>query len=343
MPAHHEQAPIAPEGSPMAHSVSPNLPPDTQREMLRRMLTIRRFEERASDDYRAGKIYGVVHCYIGEEAVAVGVCSALAPGDRIISTHRGHGHCIAKGADLDRMMAELYGRQTGYCKGKGGSMHIADFGIGMLGANGIVAGGIAIVTGAGLAAQMEGKGRVAVSFFGDGAANAGPFHECLNIAAAWKLPMIYVCENNMYAAQTAAAATHALPDVAGRAPRYPHPGTVVDGNDIFAVHQAASRAADRARSGAGPSLIECKTYRWRAHTERRGQPDPRDPAEIEAWKGRDPIARLERQMREQGILDDAGLQSIEREIAAALEAAVAFAESSPFPTPEQATEDAFAA
>ena len=185
----------------MSMSLSPNLPPDKQREMLRQMLTIRRFEERASADYHAGKIYGVVHCYIGEEAVAVGVCSALDRGDRIISTHRGHGHCIAKGADLNRMMAELYGRQTGYCKGKGGSMHIADFGIGMLGANGIVAGGIAIVTGAGLAAQMEGKGGVAVSFFGDGASNAGPFHECLNIAATWKLPMLYVCENNMYAAQ----------------------------------------------------------------------------------------------------------------------------------------------
>ena len=253
-------------------SLSPNLPPDKQREMLRQMLTIRRFEERASDDYRAGKIYGVVHCYIGEEAVAVGVCTALDPRDRIISTHRGHGHCIAKGADLNRMMAELYGRQTGYCKGKGGSMHIADFGIGMLGANGIVAGGIAIVTGAGLAAQMEGKGGVAVSFFGDGASNAGPFHECLNIAATWKLPMLYVCENNMYAAQTAAAATHALGDVAGRAAGYGIPGVVVDGNDAFAVYQAANTAVARARAGDGPTLIECKTYRWRGHTERAGSP-----------------------------------------------------------------------
>src|SRR5215204_187804 len=271
-------------------SLSPtNLPPDRQREILRQMLTIRRFEERASADYLAGKIYGVVHCYIGEEAVAVGVCSALGQGDRIISTHRGHGHCIAKGADLNRMMAELYGRQAGYCKGKGGSMHIADFGIGMLGANGIVAGGISIITGAGLAAQMEGKGGVAVSFFGDGASNAGPFHECLNIAAAWKLPMLYVCENNMYAAQTAAVATHALPDVAGRAAGYGIPGVVVDGNDAIAVFQAASQAVERARSGAGPTLIECKTYRWRAHTERRGQPDPRDRAEMESWQRRDPI------------------------------------------------------
>jgi acetoin:2,6-dichlorophenolindophenol oxidoreductase subunit alpha len=327
----------------MSMSLSPNLPPDTQRAMLRQMLTIRRFEERASADYHAGKIYGVVHCYIGEEAVAVGVCTALDRGDRIISTHRGHGHCIAKGADLNRMMAELYGRQTGYCKGKGGSMHIADFDIGMLGANGIVAGGISIITGAGLAAQMEGKGGVAVSFFGDGASNAGPFHECLNIAATWKLPMLYVCENNMYAAQTSATATHALPDVAARAAGYGIPGIVVDGNDIVAVHQAAIRAVERARSGGGPTLIECKTYRQRAHTERKGQPDPRDKAEVATWMQKDPITLLERQMRDQGDLDDAGLQTIEREVMAALEAAVAFAEASPFPLPEQATDDVFAA
>lgn len=324
-------------------SLSPNVPPDKQREMLRQMLTIRRFEERASDDYLAGKIYGVVHCYIGEEAVAVGVCSALERTDRIISTHRGHGHCIAKGADLNRMTAELYGRQTGYCKGKGGSMHIADFEIGMLGANGIVAGGISIITGAGLAAQMEGKGGVAVSFFGDGASNAGPFHECLNIAAAWKLPMLYVCENNMYAAQTSAASTHALSDVAARASAYGIPGVVVDGNDVFAVYQATNAAVERARAGGGPTLIECKTYRWRAHTERRGQPDPRDPAEIGAWRGRDPIALLVRRLREQGELDDAGLNAMEAEIVAALDAAVAFAEASPFPLPEQATDDVFAA
>src|SRR5215475_13008853 len=304
-----------------------NLSTEKQLTMLRTMQTIRRFEERASDDFQAGHIYGVVHCYIGEEAVAVGVCGALERSDRIISTHRGHGHCIAKGADLNRMMAELYGRQTGYCKGKGGSMHIADFGIGMLGANGIVAGGIAIVTGAGLAAQMEGKGGVAVSFFGDGASNAGPFHECLNIAATWRLPMLYVCENNMYAAQTPAATTHALGDVAVRAAGYGIPGVVVDGNDIFAVYQAAQHAVQRARAGEGPTLIECKTYRWRAHTERRGQPDPRDPGEVEMWKGRDPIAQLARQLRQQGYLDDAELQTMESDIMGALEAAVAFAEA----------------
>src|SRR6184192_898715 len=202
-PVQRDPAPMALTSQSLSSQNLPtNLSPDKQREMLRQMLTIRRFEERASANYLAGKIYGVVHCYIGEEAVAVGVCSALARTDRIISTHRGHGHCIAKAADLNRMMAELYGKRTGYCKGKGGSMHIADFGIGMLGANGIVAGGIPIVTGAGLAAQIEGKGRVAVSFFGDGAASAGPFHESINIAALWKLPMLYVCENNSYGVNT---------------------------------------------------------------------------------------------------------------------------------------------
>ncbi len=320
-----------------------NLSPDKQRAMLRQMLTIRHFEERASADYHAGKIYGVVHCYIGEEAVATGVCSALEDGDRIISTHRGHGHCIAKGADLNRMMAELYGRATGYCKGKGGSMHIADFDIGMLGANGIVAGGIAIVTGAGLAAMMDGERRVAVSFFGDGASNAGPFHECLNIAAAWKLPMLYICENNQYAAQTPQAETHALADVAARAAGYGIPGVVVDGNDIFAVNQAAARAVERARAGEGPTLIECKTFRWRAHTERKGQPDFRTADEIESWKRKDPIARLVAQLKAQGQLSDHDLAAMETEVLAGIETACAFAEASPFPRPEQATEDVFAA
>ena len=326
-------------------SVSPNLPPDKQLGMLRQMQTIRRFEERASDDYHAGKIYGVVHCYIGEEAVAVGVCAALETGDQIISTHRGHGHCIAKGADLNRMMAELYGRQDGYCKGKGGSMHIADFGIGMLGANGIVAGGISIVTGAGLAAQMDGKGRVAVSFFGDGASNAGPFHECLNIAAAWKLPMLYICEHNSWAAQTPSTATHAMPDIAGRAAGYGIPGVVVDGNDIFAVYQAASRAVERARAGHGPSLIECKTFRHRAHTERAGQPDPRDKADVERWKtaGKDPIARLVTQLKAQGQLDDVRWQAMDTEVLAAIEASCKFADASPFPKPEDALADMYAA
>ncbi len=314
----------------------------TQRHMLRTMQTIRHFEERASDEYRAGNIYGVVHCYIGEEAVATGICAALNRDDQIISTHRGHGHCIAKGADLKRMMAELYGRETGYCKGKGGSMHIADFSIGMLGANGIVAGGIPIVTGAGLAAQLEGNARVAVSFFGDGASNAGPFHESINIAAAWKLPVIYVCENNLYAASTPAASTLAHRDVAARAAGYDIPGIVVDGNDVIAVYEAAQNAVARARNGEGPTLIECKTYRWRGHTERIGGSDPRPQSEIQAWKQRDPIERFVANLMDQRCLTQAAWQKMDEEILAAIEDAVQFAKASPFPDLEAATEDVFA-
>ena len=315
---------------------------EKQLEMLRSMQIIRRFEERASDDYQAGAIYGVVHCYIGEEAVAVGICSALNRDDQIISTHRGHGHCLAKGADLNRMMAELYGRQAGYCKGKGGSMHIADFSIGMLGANGIVAGGIPIVTGAGLAAQLEGKGRVAVSFFGDGASNAGPFHESINIAATWKLPMLYVCENNLYSAGTTAAETLALSDVAARATGYGIPGVVVDGNDVMAVYEAAEAAVNRARAGQGPTLIECKTYRWRGHTERPGQEDPRPQDEIETWRQRDPINRFAANLMDQGVLTEEAWEKMDAEILAAIEDAVKFSEESPFPDPDAAVEDVFA-
>ncbi len=317
--------------------------PEVKRKMLRQMQTIRRFEERASDDFHEGGIFGVVHCYIGEEAIAVGVCEALRRDDQIISTHRGHGHCIAKGADLKRMMAELYGRETGYCKGKGGSMHIADFDIGMLGANGIVAGGIPIITGAALAAQLVSSDRVAVCFFGDGASNAGPFHESINIAAAWKLPIIYVCENNLWAAQTPSHKTLALPDVASRAAGYGIPGTVVDGNNVIAVHEAAQTAVKRARAGDGPSIIECKTYRWRNHTERPEQADNRPAQEIETWKESDPIERLKGDLKsQQGQLSEDEWQALDKEILAEIEASVVFAKKSPFPQPESALDDVFA-
>tara|TARA_Y100000588_G_scaffold394959_1_gene518675 strand:+ start:4190 stop:5167 length:978 start_codon:yes stop_codon:yes gene_type:complete len=323
--------------------VDMDISPQKQREMLKIMQKIRRFEERASDDYVAGDIYGTVHCYIGEEAVAVGVCSALNIDDQIISTHRGHGHCIAKGADLNRMMAELYGRETGYCKGKGGSMHIADFSIGMLGANGIVAGGISIITGAGLAAQLEGKGRVAVSFFGDGASGAGPFHESLNIAAAWKLPMIYVCENNLWAVNTSAKTALSIEDIGSKAAGYGMPGVIVDGNDIFAVYEAAHEAVSRARAGDGPTLIECKTYRHRRHTERPTQPDIRPQAEIDGWIQKDPIERLVRHLqKQQGQLSSEEWQKIDDEILQEIEESVNFAKASPFPSPDRATEDVFA-
>ena len=312
------------------------------KQMLHSMLTIRHFEERSTADYHAGFIYGVVHSYVGQEAVAVGVCSALTRQDKIISTHRGHGHCLAKGADLNRMMAELYGRQTGYCKGKGGSMHIADFGIGMLGANGIVAGGISIVTGAGLAAQLDGNGGVAVAFFGEGASNAGPFHEAINIAAKWKLPMLYVCENNMYSSGTPAAKTVSTGHVAGRAAGYGIPGVTVDGNDVQSVFAAATTAVERARAGDGPTLIECKTYRHRAHTERPGAVDRRPPDEIEEWKKKDPIERLAADLIEQGLLSEAQRQSMDTEVLRSIESAVEFAVASPFPSPEAALADVYA-
>lgn len=319
-----------------------SLTPDKQLDMLRTMQTIRRFEERASDDFQAGQIYGVVHCYIGQEAVATGVCANLNRDDQIISTHRGHGHCIAKGADLKRMMAELYGKRTGYCKGKGGSMHIADFSIGMLGANGIVAGGIPIITGAGLAAQLEGKGRVGVSFFGDGASNAGPFHESVNIAALWKLPMLYVCENNLYGVNTPVAESVSVKDVAERAAAYGIPGVAVDGNDVLAVYEVAEAAVQRARAGQGPTLIECRTYRWRNHTEIQGVPDPRPPEEVDEWKHKDPIARLRDSLTAQGVLTEAAWNKMDDDILQAIEDAVTFAKDSPFPDLDTAVEDVFA-
>ena len=317
--------------------------PAEQRQMLRTMQLIRRFEERASRDYLDDKIYGVVHCYIGEEAVAVGVCSALREDDQIISTHRGHGHCIAKGADINRMMAELYGRETGYCKGKGGSMHIADFDIGMLGANGIVAGGIPIITGAAFAAQLRGAGSVAVCFFGDGASNAGSFHESINIAASWNLPIIYVCENNLWAVNTPSQESMPIDDIATRASAYGIPGIVVDGNDVLAVREVATEAVDRARNGEGPSLIECKTYRHRRHTERATQPDARPHNEVSEWMEKDPIDRLKMALNtQQGQLTDSEWEAMDQEIIKLVDTAVTFAATSPFPPVEAAGEDVFA-
>lgn len=311
--------------------------------LYRTMRRIRAFEEAAERASLEGKVGGAVHLSIGQEAVAAGVCVNLSDDDQITTTHRGHGHCIAKGTDPQAMMLELFGKEGGTCGGKGGSMHIADFGIGMLGANGIVAGGISIVTGAGLAAQVEGKGRVAVAFFGDGAANAGPFHEALNIAAAWKLPMIYVCENNGWAAQTQAGITVGHPDVAARAAGYGVPGVVVDGNDVLAVFEAASAAVARARAGEGPTLIECKTYRWGAHTERPDQPDPRPAEEIAAWKEKDPIARLVAHLQsQQGQLSDEEWRQMDDEIQRAIESSVTFAKASPFPALDSALDDVFA-
>jgi TPP-dependent pyruvate/acetoin dehydrogenase alpha subunit len=311
--------------------------------MLRTMFLIREFDERAIPLRLAGKIYGTVHPYVGQEAVAVGVCEHLAVTDRVTSTHRGHGHCIAKGASTHRMMAELFGRVDGYCKGKGGSMHIADFAVGMLGANGIVGGGLPIACGAALAAQLEGRGAVTVCFFGDGAAAEGEFHESLNIAGLWKLPIVFVCENNQYAANNAVGVQHPRVDIAAHAAPYAMPGVVVDGNDVLEVHAAAGEATARARGGDGPTLLECKTYRWHFHAMRAVRPPETRPAEeIASWRGRDPIARLTQHLVGRGLLSPAELEALRDGVIAELDGAVAFAEASPFPDPKDLLADMFA-
>ncbi len=312
-------------------------------QMLRTMILIREFDERAIQLRVAGKIYGAVHPYVGQEAVAVGVCSTLTRRDRVTSTHRGHGHCIAKGADIRRMMAELFGRVDGYCKGKGGSMHIADFAVGMLGANGIVGGGLPIACGAALAAQLEGKDDVTVCFFGDGAAAEGEFHEALNIASLWKLPIVFVCENNQYAANNAVAVQHPHVDIVAHAGAYGMPGLIADGNDVLQVHATTAEAVARARRGDGPSLLECKTYRWRFHAMRATPPpETRPPEEIASWKARDPIGRFEQHVLGKGVLSASEIGAMRERVAADLEEAVAFAEQSPFPDPKDLLVDMFA-
>ena len=310
-------------------------------EMYKRMWRIRLFEEQAEYQSSQGKVMGALHTYIGEEGVAVPICSHLEDTDYITSTHRGHGHCIAKGADVNRMMAELFGRSTGYCKGKGGSMHIADFKVGMLGANGIVAGGFGLATGAGWASQLRGKGQVAVCFFGDGAANRGPFHENINIGAIWKLPVVYVCENNQFAQWTAQTEVTVVTDIANWSPAYGIPGVQVDGMDALAVYEAAGEAIDRARRGEGPTLLECKTYRFHGHNF--GDPQQyRTREEIAEWAdNRDPIKHLAAHMRDAGVLSDEQDAEIQNKAQEEITAAVRFAEGSPYPTPDELYKDVY--
>jgi TPP-dependent pyruvate/acetoin dehydrogenase alpha subunit len=313
---------------------SVSLDAGTLLELYRTMLTIRLFEQRVSREFRTGEIPGFVHMYVGEEAVAAGVCANLDDSDYITSTHRGHGHCIAKGCDLRGMMAEIYGREDGLCKGRGGSMHIADFSRGMLGANAIVGGGIALATGAGLASSVRGSGQVAVAFFGDGAANQGVLHESLNLASIWKLPVLYVCENNGFAESTPAAYATSVPDVATRAAAYGIPGVIVDGSDVVEVFAAAREAVRRARAGEGPTLLEIKTYRFMGHFE--GDPDRyRDNGEREEVRRRDAVAALREQLLAAGQATEEGLDALRAEIEAAVSQAVEFARASPFPDPAE--------
>jgi acetoin:2,6-dichlorophenolindophenol oxidoreductase subunit alpha len=319
------------------------LEPQQLLDMYRNMAMIRHFDQRAVAEFHAGHIPGVVHAYIGQEAVAVGVCSALRRDDKIASTHRGHGHTIAKGADIKLMMAELFGRSNGYCHGKGGSMHIADFSVGMLGANGIVGAGMPIATGAALAAQLEGSDRVSVAFFGDGASNEGAFHGSLNLASIWKLPVIFVCENNRWAVSVPATYALSVEDVSARAAAYNIPGVTVDGADVLAVYEAAEQAVQRARAGAGPTLVECKTYRWRIHSEQRGNPaDPRPRDEVEIGPRHDPLKILGSSLQAQGVATAEQLEQIGSEVQQAVENAIDFAKFSPLPRPEDALLDVFA-
>ena len=311
--------------------------------LYRVMLTIRRFEERVQDLYARGFIPGLAHLYIGEEAVAAGVCANLREDDYITSTHRGHGHVIAKGAELKYMMAELFGRETGYCKGKGGSMHIADMGKGILGANGIAGGGLPIAVGAGLSIKHRKTQQVVVSFFGDGASNNGVFHESLNFASLHKLPVVFVCENNQYGISVHQKRHQPIEDIAIRATSYNIPGVVVDGNDVTAVYKETYKAVKRARAGEGPTLIECKTYRWRGHHE--GDPNQgaryRTKEEIEEWKKKCPIKRLEEKLLGEKIATKSTLEEIEKEIQREIDEAVEFAEKSPFPELQDIYEDVY--
>jgi acetoin:2,6-dichlorophenolindophenol oxidoreductase subunit alpha len=310
------------------------------REALRKMHLIRRFEESAEDSYVRGQSYGTMHLSIGQEATAVGVCTPLADSDYITSTHRGHGHCIAKGAEVKRMFAEFLGKETGYCHGRGGSMHIADPSKGNLGANGIVGGGIPIAVGAALSAKKRRTGAVAVAFFGDGANNEGSFHESLNIASVWKLPVVFVCENNQYGMSTSTERSTAVRDVAARAAAYAMPGVVVDGNDFAAVAEASFEAVERARRGDGPTLIESKTYRTRGHS-RSDRNRYRTKEEIEAWKARDPIQRFETEIAALGLLAPADIEAIRAEVEAEIADAIAFAEASPAPLAIEVLRDVY--
>lgn len=309
--------------------------------MYKDMWKIRMFEEKVKMLDMEGKLPGFFHLYVGEEAVAVGACSAINADDYITSTHRGHGHLIAKGGELKRAMAELYAKETGYCKARGGSMHIAAPELGMLGANGIVGAGIPIATGAALSAKYQKNGKVAVCFFGDGASSQGTFHEALNIAASFNLPAVYVCENNLYGVGTRQTDVRKLVDIAERAKAYDMPGIVVDGNDVEAVYHVVKDAADRGRRGEGPTLIECKTYRHYSHFT--GEPDTYRPKEeVSEWKAKDPIKRYHAKIICEGIMDEAGLKAIQKEIEKELDLAVEFAEKSPKPRPESALDDIYA-
>ncbi|MBA7496261.1 Acetoin:2,6-dichlorophenolindophenol oxidoreductase subunit alpha [subsurface metagenome] len=305
-------------------------------EMLLKMYKIRLFEKTIENLYFQDLVTGPLHLYVGEEAVAVGACSTLKENDYIISTHRGHGHCIAKGANLKKMMAELLGRETGYCKGRGGSMHLADLGIGLLVSSGIVGGGIPMAVGAGFSSYYRDGKLVVLSFFGDGATNQGSFHESLNLASLWKLPVVFICENNLYAITVSVARSLPIKDIADRAVSYGIPGKIVDGMSVLAVYKGVKEAVARAREGKGPSLIECKTYRFKGHWV--GDPIVyRTEEEVEKWRKKDPILNFRKSLLKQGVFTEIGLDNIKNQAEEEIEEAVNFAKNSPFPDPNEVT------
>ena len=324
-----------------AHESALHTPKGELLQRLFEMVRIRVFEEQVLADYRARRIPGFTHMYLGQEACAVGVISCLQPSDYITSTHRGHGHCIARGLDMRAMMAELYGRSTGTCKGRGGSMHIADFRLGMLGANGIVAGGLGLAVGAALSARQRKSGAVAVSFFGDGGMNKGSCHEAMNFAGVARLPVIFVCENNRYAQYTAADRLSAGPSLAGRAGAYGFPGTTVDGNDVLAVGEAAGSAIERARHDEGPSLLVLDTYRHEGHSVGDAEAY-RTREEVETYKSSDPIGRFIDWLVSARIATESDIEILWLEAQGEVADAVHFAEASPFPEPSDALDFVFA-
>jgi len=317
------------------------LQPDLAMDMLRKMYEIRIFEETVDDLFARGLVHGTMHLSVGQEASAVGSIFALNKEDYILSTHRGHGHCIAKGADIDLMMAEFMGKETGYCRGRGGSMHIADMEGRNLGANGVVGGGIPLAVGVGLSLKMRRSDEIVMGFFGDGAANQGCFHEALNMAAIWSLPIVYVCENNQYGMSMSTRRALAIERIAQRADAYGVPGVTVDGNDVLEVYEAARKAAERARSGEGPILLECVTYRWKGHSK-SDQELYRTKEELQAWKKKDPIARFRKLLVSEEVTTEQEAATIEEEANRTIAAAIEYAQSSPEPDVDTILEGVYA-
>ena len=309
--------------------------------MLSKMYEIRLFEETVDDLFARGLVHGTMHLSIGQEASAVGSVFALRDEDYILSTHRGHGHCIAKGADIKLMMAEFLGKETGYCRGRGGSMHIADMEGRNLGANGVVGGGIPLAVGVGLSLKMRQTDEIVMGFFGDGAANQGAFHEALNMAAIWTLPVVYVCENNQYGMSMSTNRAFKIERIAQRADGYGMVGVTVDGNDVLEVHEAAAKAVDRARSGEGPTLLECVTYRWKGHSK-SDQERYRTKDEIEAWKRRDPIKLFRERLVTEGLITDKEAAGVEEQASRTIAEAVEFAMSSAEPDLDTILEGVYA-